>query len=270
MIEGNKIIVPFLKWAGGKRWLVAKHPNLFPTHFKRYCEPFLGSASVYFYLRPERALLSDVNGDLINTYLALKHNDKTVVDHLRRHQKRHSKSYYYEQRNKTFRSPSARAAQFIYLNRTCWNGLYRVNREGAFNVPIGSKASVLLDSDDFSEVSKLLRTAEIRVADFEGVIAEGRRGDFIFVDPPYTVAHNHNGFIKYNESLFSWQDQERLRDSVEMAASRGVKILVMNACHESISKLYSGFKKVALTRNSVLAGDAKCRGSYQEYAIRCW
>ena len=210
----TQIIVPFLKWAGGKRWLTKYREALFDTEYERYIEPFLGSGAVFFDLCPERAILSDANGDLIETYHAIRDDWQRVYAYLQDYQQRHSKDHYYATREKTLRNPFTRAARFIYLNRTCWNGLYRVNKDGKFNVPIGTKSTVLLDSDNFSAIAEQLNKAEISTTDFEVTIEKCRQGDLLFVDPPYTVKHNHNGFIKYNETLFSWDDQVRLHHSL--------------------------------------------------------
>ena len=192
------MVQPFLKWAGGKRWLVQNHSDLFPNKFNRYIEPFLGSAAVFFHLQPNEAILSDANGRLIETYQSIKENYKLVEKYLRQHQRAHSNEHYYETRAKLFHSKFTRAAQFIYLNRTCWNGLYRENKKGIFNVPIGTKTNVLLRTDDFAAVSNILNNATLKNQDFEKTISLAEEGDFIFVDPPYTVAHNNNGFVKYN------------------------------------------------------------------------
>ena len=166
------------------------------------------------------------------------------------------------------RSPVKRAARLIYLNRTCWNGLYRVNRQGEFNVPIGTKTQVLLESDCFSAISDQLRMTEIRHSDFEATIDEASVGDLVFVDPPYTVKHNLNGFLKYNDKIFSWQDQVRLRDAVDRASGRGAYIVVTNANHKSLRDLYAGFSQAPLARQSVLSGLAKSRGLTEELLIR--
>src|SRR5699024_9439870 len=115
-----------------------------------------------------------------------------------------------------------RAARFIYLNRTCWNGLYRVNKQGKFNVPIGTKVNVRLESDNFMLTSDILKKVDLLISDFENIVDGALEDDFVFADPPYTVAHNNNGFIKYNEKLFSWSDQVRLRDAIIRARERGV------------------------------------------------
>jgi DNA adenine methylase len=259
--------VPFLKWAGGKRWLVSEYSDVFPKSFGRYFEPFLGSAAVFFHLAPEQATLSDVNSELVNSYLMLKEDWFGVERLLEKHEELHCAEYYYQLRSRIPRSLVGRAARFLYLNRTCWNGLYRENKNGQFNVPKGTKDSVVLDDDDFASSSLALQSADIVCCDFEGVINQAVCGDLIFVDPPYTVKHNHNGFVKYNQKIFSWDDQVRLRDSLVRARRRGAFIVVTNAAHSSIQDLYVGFDQKLVSRRSGIAGDSSTRGMTDELII---
>lgn len=263
-------VSPFLKWAGGKRWLVSSQEEIAPTKFARYLEPFLGSAAVFFHLAPSNGILSDKNSELINAYTAIRDNWRAVDKELRKHQSAHSKAYYYEERSRRRQTPHTRAAQFIYLNRTCWNGLYRVNLKGEFNVPKGTKSQVILDTDDFETVAKRLKKVSIRCADFAATIASAKKGDFLFVDPPYTVKHNMNGFVKYNENIFSWDDQLRLSISLYDAHKRGVYFSMTNADHESVRELYSEFEKSALPRKTILAGKSEARGKTSELFVQNW
>lgn len=262
-------LTPFLKWAGGKRWLASSIQEQMGSFSGRYIEPFLGSAAVFFHLRPKAALLNDANSELIETYKAIKSDHQSVVDLLSYHHRHHSKDYYYKMRSYAPRCLFRRAARFIYLNRTCWNGLYRVNLDGNFNVPKGTKSSVLLPSDNWLDVAKSLKRAQLFSGDFERIIDKAREGDLIFADPPYTIKHNFNGFIKYNESLFSWDDQVRLSFALHRAKQRGVSIISTNANHKSVRALYDGsFDMNVIERHSVLSGDPKFRGKFQELLIK--
>lgn len=263
-------MTPFLKWPGGKRWLINYHSDLLPNRFKRYFEPFLGAGSVYFHLEPERAVLADTNEELVATYLAIRENWQRVLRTLQRHHNRHGEDHYYQVRSRNPRSPVNRAARMIYLNRTCFNGIYRVNREGLFNVPIGSRSSVLFDTDDFESTARLLATADLRASDFEGVIDEARKGDFVFADPPYTVNHNNNGFMRYNEKLFSWEDQQRLAKALSRARDRGVIILASNADHFSLRELYVdyGFTPQSVERFSPISSTGENRKQFQELILQ--
>jgi len=268
----HKPVVPFLKWAGGKRWFVSRYSNLLPTTFDTYIEPFLGAASVYFYLEPAQAILSDLNTDLIDTYIGVRDNWKSLQNSLRYRQKRHdnSPSYYYFVRKKMPIDLTQRASRLIYLNRTCFNGIYRVNKDKQFNVPRGTKNSVILETDDFYTISKLLKNAELVSSDFEPVINRANPNDFVFVDPPYTVLHNNNGFRKYNDVLFSWNDQQRLATTLLCAAKRGVKIICTNANHDSIRSLYDfpEFSLQIISRYSRISANRKGRKDVEELVIR--
>jgi DNA adenine methylase len=268
--EKNKInIVPFLKWAGGKRWLINRYSYLLPTNFNRYIEPFLGGGAVFFYLNPKQAILSDVNEELINTYQAIKNNWRKVQKYLIVHNKNHNNSYFYEIRDSSPNSLYKRAARFIYLNRTCWNGLYRVNLEGTFNVPRGTKNKVLLEDDNFEMIALRLKCTRIIVSDFEKIINIASKNDLLFIDPPYTIKHKSNGFIKYNEQLFHWNDQLRLRDCLIDAKNRGVKIFMTNACHSSIRNLYEKyFEILSIKRSSIIAANPLYRKASEEYIVR--
>ena len=168
-------IKPFLKWVGGKRWFIQNHANLLPKKYNRYIEPFLGSGAIFFHVKPQNAMLGDINQDLINTYNAIKKNWKLVFHYLKAHNKAHNKKYYYEIRDKIPNSTFAKAARFIYLNRTCWNGLYRVNKDGFFNVPIGGRASVIFQNESFEKVSIILKKAKLYSKDFQFLIDKAKR-----------------------------------------------------------------------------------------------
>jgi len=184
---------------------------------------------------------------------------------MRNHHDAHGSDYYYGVRSSIPEDRVARAARTMYLNRTCWNGLYRVNLKGVFNVPIGTKSSVVFEHDDFHGISTQLLAADIRCCDFEETISEAQIGDFLFVDPPYTVRHNMNGFIKYNENLFSWNDQIRLRHAVAAAIERGAAIVVTNADHDSVRELYEDICDYrSVVRASVLASETARRGKTTE------
>jgi DNA adenine methylase len=220
-----------LKWAGGKRWLIRRVPQLFEIEFERYIEPFVGSAAVFFHLLPKHALLSDKNTELINLYAVLKDDPLGLLERMRLHALDHSKLHYYATRSSSPTTRLERAARFLYLNRTCWNGLYRENRRGEFN----------------------------------GSLGVARIGDLVFIDPPYTTKHNNNGFVKYNEQIFSWDDQVRLASAVREASDRGARIIVTNANHESVVDLYRDLAEpYAISRQSVLAGSAAARGLAEE------
>lgn len=267
---GRRALKPFLRWPGGKRWLTSRLGPDLPRSFNRYIEPFLGSGAVYFYLAPEKAIIADINSELIATYIAVRESPNRVEEILRYHQARHCKQHYYAMRAQEPMDSIDRAARFIYLNRTCFNGIYRVNSEGKFNVPIGSKSSVLLDTDDFVAAARQLTGSQILCADFAVPILQAQEGDLVFADPPYVVGHNSNGFLKYNERLFSWDDQVRLAHALRKAVERGAYVLATNANHAAIRDLYSGlgFGIRVLERHSTVSGSSGGRKHYQELLIQ--
>jgi len=263
------IIDPFLKWPGGKRWLMAQHSYLLPTQFNCYVEPFLGSGAVFFRVAPKICILADTNKELIQAYQCVRDDWPTLDAILQEYQVKHSEKFYYKLRDCEPIGKAQRAARFIYLNRTCFNGMYRVNRAGKFNVPIGTKVAVAFTPGYLKRVSKHLSGARLKVYDFEKTLDLASEGDFAFVDPPYTVMHNNNGFIKYNANLFSWADQVRLAAAVKKAAGRGVSILLTNADHSDIRKLYEGFgEHFQIARSSVLSGSAHGRRATTELLVR--
>lgn len=262
------MINPFLKWAGGKRWLVNRYKQLFPSRFERYIEPFLGSGAVFFYLCPNQSILSDKNGELINTYRIIKKYPDEINTLLKKYQNHHNPTFYYKLRKTEPACNIKRAARFIYLNRVCFNGLYRVNLQGKFNVPIGSKTEVKYPKDYLLKIASYLQRASLLESDFEIIINKANKNDFLFVDPPYTVTHNNNGFIKYNDILFSWEDQIRLSLAVRRAVKRGVLVFVSNANHLAVKELYSSFLSPhILYRTSILSAKSINRRLTSEVAM---
>ena len=251
-------IKPILRWAGGKQWLSSRLAELIPAGIGTYFEPFLGGGSLYFNALPGKAILSDVNLRLVETYQAIKDEPCAVISALERWS--NDEHTYYRVREADFADSTIdRVAQFIYLNRTCWNGLYRVNRQGKFNVPFGYHGRAVFDAQHLLEVSYALVNAEMQCGDFDQVVRHAKQGDFVYLDPPYTSLHSNSGFTQYNENLFSWQDQQRLgRTAVELV-ERGCHVVVSNASHDSILELYPGFSHRQVSRHSILAASPKFR-----------
>lgn len=267
----EKKYIPFLRWAGGKRWLVNNYAHFFPQKYNKYIDPFLGGGSVYFFLSPEKAILSDYNKELITTYNAIKDEPLKMLQAYKRHVKKHSKEYYYLIREKQPKSQAEISARFLYLNRTCFNGIYRVNSQNKFNVPFGEKYKMFFETDDFLGISDYLKNAEILYSDFEETIEQAEKGDFVFADPPYTVTHNNNGFVHYNEKLFSWEDQIRLAKKLIEAKKRGALVLATNANHEKIRELYEeNFDLIEVSRYTSISGLSKNRKSYSELVIKSY
>lgn len=261
-------IKPFVKWAGGKRWLTTAPMLKIPHYTGRYIEPFIGGGAMFFHLNPQKSIISDLNADLINCYIQVRDEHEKIVTFLKQYQAHHSKEFYYQERSRSYDCAIQQAAQLLYLNRTCWNGLYRVNLRGQFNVPIGTKDKIFDSSENWQAISLALKNTKIECSDFEKTINQSKKGDFLFVDPPYTTMHNNNGFIKYNQNIFSWEDQIRLKDALFRAKIRGVKAIVTNADHQSIIDLYMDFGKYhRVERPSVISGKSTGRRTTTEALI---
>lgn len=260
---------PFLKWPGGKRWLISNYHQIFPVEYNCYIEPFLGGGSAFFSLMPNQAIISDINAALINVYHVMKRSPAQLRDLLIQHQGQHSVAHYYAVRADVPKDLIEQAARFLYLNRTCFNGMYRVNRLGEFNVPIGTKRYFVDDVQLFEEYSALLQHVHIRKQDFVAALRNAEAGDLIFADPPYTIAHDQNAFIKYNERIFSWSDQKRLLNALIRARERGAMILSTNANYPDIQRMYadSHFYTQPLYRFSSISGAAEGRGIQEELLI---
>ncbi len=224
---------------------------------------------MFFHLRPEKAFLGDTNEELISSYRGIRDRWRKAEALLRKHERKHSDEHYYSIRDQKPLSHAERAARLIYLNRTCFNGIYRVNRDGEFNVPRGTRDSVFFKTDDFATIARLLRQAKLRVVDFEVLVNEAERNDLIFADPPYTVRHNLNAFIKYNEKLFSWEDQVRLATALARARDKGAHIVSTNANHRSVRELYHsrGFRLQTISRFSGISADPESRRRFEELLI---
>lgn len=260
---------PFLKWPGGKQWLIAKYGAFMPSRYNRYFEPFVGGGAVFFKLMPKRATISDINPELINVYITMRNDPDGLKKVLVRHQKLHNKEYYYKIRASEPISSTDMAGKFLYLNRTCYNGMYRVNKQGKFNVPIGTKNNCTYDLDLFEEYANALYNVKIVLSDFSRVIKDAQDGDLLFADPPYTIAHNQNSFIKYNEHLFTWADQKRLLLELCGARERGVTVFATNANYQALREMYTeaNFFITIINRYSSISGKAERRGKQEELLI---
>lgn len=257
---------PFLRWAGSKRWLVEEVLERRPAQWGRYFEPFLGSGAVFFALCPEDAVLGDAIAPLIDCYRCVKEDHKLVFDHLQRWSV--DKESFYSVRSTKMEDPFARAAQFIYLNKTAFNGLYRVNRAGEFNVPFGRpKTSKTASLEDLKRAAAALQRAQLMAGDFEDTLTDAQEGDLVFLDPPYVAGHRANVFIDYNSKLFDWEDQVRLRELFVALDERGVNVLLTNAAHSSVGDLYRNFTTHEYERHSSMAAAAKARGKSTELLV---
>lgn len=256
-------ISPFLKWPGGKRKLLKHILGILPKSFGSYYEPFLGSAALFFALKPDKSLLADNNSELINCYIQVRDNPDKVILLLK--DLKNTKENYYEIRDNASTNKIFRAARLIFLTTLSFNGIYRTNLKGKFNVPYGYKLHLTpCDPSRIREASIALSLANLNCHDFGKSLKDAKEGDLIYFDPPYTVAQGNNGFVKYNEVIFSWFDQLRLANVANKLARRGCNVIVSNAYHSSICKLYEEFNMLIIERPSVIAASKSFRRQIKE------
>jgi len=262
---------PFLKWAGGKSRLIQQYIPYFPKFYKSYYEPFLGGGAVFFYLQPTTAVLTDINAELIATYCCVRDKVEELIVLLKEHKSKHNRDYYYSVRSSSGTNDLERAARLIYLNKTCYNGLYRVNSQGKFNVPLGSyKNPNICQEDLLRAASKALSLCEIKQADFMHVLNYANSNDdFVFCDPPYHPISSTSYFTGYNGNSFGEQDQIRLRDVCAELANRGVKVMVCNSDCEFIRKIYKeiNFHIYAIAASRSINSNIQKRGIINELLI---
>ncbi len=255
---------PFLRWAGGKRWLKKEIDKLVDINsFNNYHEPFIGGAAILFHLQPNFSFISDLNSELIQTYRAVKTNPRYIEDKIRSFQR--DRESYYSIRGHRYHDPLDKASQFIYLNQLSYNGIYRVNSSGEYNVPYGNRTNFNFDFDNLYVASEHLAKTQIDNQDFAESLHHVREGDLVFLDPPYTIAHNENGFIQYNQKLFSLSDQYRLSDLINSIKERRAYYILTNAAHIRVREIFDkGDSIIEVERASVVGGTKASRGKYNE------
>ncbi|MHA1195623.1 MAG: DNA adenine methylase [Promethearchaeota archaeon] len=264
---------PFLKWAGGKRQLISQMDPYFPKKFNKYIEPFVGGGAIFFYLLPKRAILMDINQELINVYNVIKNNIEELINSLKKHV--NEREYYYKIRNLD-RDPSIyenlsnveKASRTIYLNRCCYNGLYRVNSKGQFNVPFGRyKNPQFCDEKNLMVVHEALQNVEIVNASFEKCLDFAEKNDFIYLDPPYVPISSSSNFTSYTKDNFGREDQIKLHHIFKALDERGCKVMLSNSYNEFILNLYKDYKINILQAKRAINSDAKKRGEIRELLI---
>jgi DNA adenine methylase len=269
---------PFVKWAGGKGSILSDIAARIPRHttFRRYLEPFVGAGALFFWMRrsyPDlEYLIADSNEDLIHAYRAIRDDVERVLAKLETHQAFHSREHYYNVRRAAPREPAERAARFIYLNRTCYNGLYRVNRRGAFNVPIGRyERPRIVDRENLLAVATALRGVEIEADDFGTVTEAAGPGDLVYFDPPYHPLSGTSAFTNYTAGGFGVEEQRRLARVFEKLSRRGAFVVLSNSSSDLVRELYEALDprpridEVRVPR--AINSKAKSRGPVPELLI---
>ena len=262
---------PFVKWVGGKRQLIHELEPRIPTRFNTYHEPFVGGGALFFHMLPERAILADTNERLVRTYLGVRDDVEAVIDLLSSYP--HDRDFFMRMRaiDIDTRSNVEVAAWFIYLNRTGFNGLYRVNRSNVYNVPFGDYDNpTICDADNLRKCAIALRYAEIRHTSFETVIDRALPGDFVYFDPPYVPLSASSSFTSYTKNGFGMREQEKLRDVARALKAKGVRVLLSNSSAPEVYSLYGteGFELATVGAMRAVNCKASGRGKVQELIIR--
>lgn len=265
-------VAPFLKWAGGKQRLLTQYESYFPPTdgVRHYFEPFIGSAAVFFHKRYPAATLSDQNGKLIEVYQLIRDDVDEVIAALQVHQ--NESDYYYAIRaqNPADLKPAERAARLIYLNKTCYNGLYRENSSGEFNVPFGRyKNPKICNEDRLRAASAALQGVKLQVDDFESVVTTAVAGDFVYFDPPYVPLSPTSSFTSYNKHGFGQADQERLAETVARLTKKDVSVMLSNSSAELVYELYgrSSYRLIEIQARRNINSKANRRGPVKELLI---
>ncbi|NVM43551.1 MAG: DNA adenine methylase [Candidatus Lokiarchaeota archaeon] len=264
---------PFLKWAGGKRQLIPQMDKFFPKKYNKYIEPFIGGGAVFFYLLPENSIISDNNPDLINCYKVVKEDVEGLIESLKKH--RYEKDYYYEirsldrdQNQYAELSDVEKASRSIYLNKSGYNGLYRVNSKGLFNVPFGRhKNPKICDEENLRKVSIVLKNVKIVLGSFEICLDFAEKDDFVYLDPPYYPLSDTALFTSYTKNSFDKSSQIKLHEVFKELDNRGCKIVLSNSYSEFILDLYKDFKIVTLKAKRNINSNSQKRGLINEVLI---
>lgn len=269
----SSLVHPIIKWVGGKRQLLQELLNNLPNFSGRYYEPFAGGCALLFALKPENAYISDINEELINLYKIVKGSVEELIKDLKKHI--NTKEYFLNIRDIDLKeeyknwSNIQRASRFIYLNKTCFNGLYRVNSKGHFNVPFGNyKNPKIIDEENLTKCSRLLQKVEIKHADFEEVLKVVRQDDFVYFDPPYIPISQTSNFTSYTKQGFDFKEQLRLKEVCDKLNSMKVKFLLSNSDTELTRDLYSYYDIIEVVAPRVISAKASSRGKVKEVLVK--
>lgn len=268
-------VEPFLKWAGGKRRLMPQYAPYLPESYNRYHEPFVGGGAFFFHLQPGQAVLSDINTRLIDTYSAIRDDVDGLIERLEMHRSKHCKKHYYECRDEFNHGQllwkTDRAALMIYLNKTCFNGLYRENLKGHFNVPMGRyKSPSIFDPKNLRAVSSLLQDVEIVPSGFTDVLSRAEAGDLVFFDPPYVPISETSSFTTYSKDGFGSEQQRRLADVFRELAERGCYVMLSNSDCPFVRELYADWRTVQVSASRNINSRASKRGAVSEVLVLSW
>lgn len=272
----NKLVSPVVKWVGGKRQLLGEITPLLPRRVTSYCEPFLGGAAVLFAMQPSKAIVNDLNGDLVNVYETIRDNLESLIEDLKKHQ--NTSEYFYKLRDLDRDrdaylnlSDVERASRIIYLNKTCFNGLFRVNSSGEFNSPFGHyKNPNIVNEPVLRAVSKYLASGDIKFfsEDFADTLKRVGKNCFVYLDPPYDPVSDTASFTGYNKGGFDRNEQLRLKECCDDLDNRGIRFLLSNSATDFIKELYKDYDITTVKAKRAINSDASKRGDIEEVLIR--
>lgn len=265
-------VAPFLKWAGGKRRLLAQYQEYFPPQaaVRRYYEPFIGSAAVFFHLQYTLAYLSDRNERLIDVYRAVQQDVEGVIHALRIHRNEADHYYAVRAQDPAGLTQAERAARLIYLNKTCYNGLYRENSKGEFNVPFGRyRNPTICDEARLRAAARALQGVELRTTDFAGAVADAGAGDFVYFDPPYVPLSQTSNFTSYERNVFGMEDHLRLAEVIAQLTGQGCNVMLSNSSAPLVRDLYHGrgYRLIPIQARRNINSKADRRGPVPELLI---
>lgn len=274
-MQKNKLVAPVVKWVGGKRQLLPEIVPLIPKRIKNYCEPFLGGGAVLFSLQPSKAIVNDINGDLITVYEVIRDDVESLIESLRNH--KNTSEYFYEirdlDRNKELYntvSKVEKASRLIYLNKTCFNGLFRVNSAGEFNTPFGHyKNPNIVNEPVLRAVNKYFNSSSILFyrEDFAETLKRVEKGSFVYLDPPYDPVSDTASFTGYNKGGFDRNEQERLKLCCDKLTESGIKFMLSNSATDFIKDLYKDYYINIVKAKRTINSDASKRGAVEEVLI---
>jgi DNA adenine methylase len=270
---------PFVKWAGGKRQLMSELKKNFPTKFGTYLEPFLGGGAVMFDLLAKQPNLkcnaSDLNSDLVLAYVTIRDRLEKLIESLEDHSKNYHKDstgYYYEVRNQEPKNQIEKVSRLLFLNKTCFNGLYRVNSKGKFNVPLGRYTNPnIVNKENLQAVSKILQSEKIKIScrDFSSIIKDAKKEDFVYFDPPYQPVSDTANFTSYTHRDFTEDDLERLADLANRLNSKGCNVMLSNSNSKTVKKLFSsGWRIREIKANRAINSNSQKRTGHKEIIIK--